>query len=267
MQIIYSKRHLFSIVRILLGIYMCIYFCAQYKEFDVLFVNFFHPTLEKIFFSKFFIGVGFLASLLFTFGIIRRLSAPFILLACLFLLQQNQFLYEVHFGYIGWMLLCFMILAEGEPYSLYPKSVHSWRYPKIFHYLCLLSLGSSYTASGLAKHIFDGWNSGEAIKFFFHAGMSRPYVRILSENFNQEFYIFMTYFVGLIEVITLPMLFYKKTRPYIWLILTAGQLQMIFISKIYNVSIAMFIFHIFCFNPAWIKWVKLDFKKKFYNYS
>lgn len=250
-------KYCFSIARILLGIYLIVLFAGQWLDREILFFKFLNNSETEI---NFLLINLFIFSIFFTFGIFRRFSSAVILTLLIIFLQKNVYLYEIHFGYIGWMLVFFTLSPSAEPFSIYPKPNLNWNLPSVFYHACLLCLGSSYTASGLAKHFFSGWNSGEAIKFFFQAGLCKSYICEIATGFSQTHFIFMTYFVGIFELISLPAVFFVKTRPFIWFILTIGQFQMLFTSNIFNISIAVIIFHILCFNPDWISAFNQYFK-------
>ena len=257
MPISENYKYCISAARILLGIYLIVFVVLQWLDREVLFLRFFLNNSD--FEINFLFSVLLMLSILFTLGIYRKIASVLILIFIILILQKNLFLYEIHFGYIGWMLVFFALAPISEPLTISNPTSSDWKMPSVFFHACLFCLGASYTASGLAKHSFSGWNSGEAVKFYFHSGACKPYIRQISENFSQVHFVFIAYFVGLLELVALPAILIKKTRPYIWLILTAGQVQMLFTSNIFNISTILIILHILCFDPSWLRTVTNDF--------
>lgn len=121
----------FALYRIVLGIYLTIHFAQllpvgteifsnegviknatilpSYGKMPVFLLDYDSPTVVMIFLISLI-----LCSLLFTFGIYRRLCSLWLYYGWMSLLNRNPLISNPSIGYIGWLLLACSAIPKGE---------------------------------------------------------------------------------------------------------------------------------------------------------
>lgn len=237
------NRYLFSLVRICTGLYG-LFFFAQLLAYPELVISQSLPFLSlipELFlpYIKYAPWAGLAASLFFALGLLRR-AAAFCFWATLALsLAHNTLLREVQFDYLGWLLWLYVFVPEGEPLSFKPRV--SWECGHEFYLATLLTLGSSYTLSGISKLLTPEWNSGAQVAAFYHLGFaSDPGLSHANSAWA----------VSLVETAALPLLLWRPSRPWIWLALMVGQAGLA-TTRLNHISVFMLLFQLLLLDPKW----------------
>lgn len=194
-------------------------------------------------------AIGMLASLLFSlsfsFRVIKFRPALSLILYSLLALTINFNIYIVQLHY-AFICVCLIYLAffhsENEEENII-NVFHSKFHSK--HFILLLFF-TSFTLSGISKFFFDGWTSG----FLFKSIAAREnYFFMIPKNAQMIIFQLLSFLVGGLEVLCLPLYLYRKSRFAIWL---ASLLLHVFIyigmRNINNISVAMIIIHFFLYD-------------------
>ncbi len=199
------------------------------------------------------IAIGAISGACLALGWNRRTASAIQWLMLTLVLAQAPLLFEVHHDYWSWLLILFVLLPPGEPRSPLHRLESSWQVSRSFYQAYWISLGASYSLSGVSKLASEWWQSGEILRSYFGA-MSwayydmNPLLASLPLSAHRAF----SAVVAWPEAFALPLVLSSKTRGWIWLVLTLGQVQMVLFSQINHISIMMVIFSVLGFDPQWI---------------
>ncbi len=166
----------------------------------------------------------------------RRVSRLGALLGWLWLVHLsagNRYFYEIHFDYLGWMLLGFCIL---DPLN------REKRIFREFERLALLVIGISYTAAGLVKLTSPVWMGGDAMRALM------PAVRIAGLDFSNPLF---TAIVALTQAVALPLILFRRSAPWGWLFVTLLQLSLFALFRIERITFPVLLFHGLAWQPGW----------------
>jgi len=209
-----------------------------------------------------FIGVLIGLSISFTLGFCRR-SVSFLLWygsACLF--HRNNLINSVHIDYVGWLLLACAVLPPREYHSLDARAKginQDWAFPKILFWGGWLILLGGYTASGLNKFSSLSWTEGVAIERIANCFMARDnWIRDTVAGLPSSIIWILSKTCHWIEVLCLPCIFHRNSRLIAWSLMAVMHIGVGSILNFIDLSIALLLFHLFLFEPAWLK---LCFKK------
>ena len=145
----------------------------------------------------------------------------------------NLYFYEIHFDYLGWMLIAFFVL---DPLN---------RDEEVFHALerlALLVVGISYSAAGLIKLTSPVWMSGDAMRALM------PAVRIAGLDFSA---VGFTATVALVQALALPLILFRRSAPWGWLFVTALQVGLFTLFRIERITLPVLLFHALAWQPGW----------------
>jgi hypothetical protein len=250
-----SSDSLFSFVRIGVGLYS-IYFFTQ--------VLFGSPPLflDNCWWCYFGLAIG----LLFILGLARRWVALPLWFCLVMVLRQNPLLYEVHLDYWGWLLWLFAFVPIGEPYSSWPRPRAEWQMPGEFRTAALFCLGSSYTLSGLTKLLTPDWNTGHMLEAYFAIGFAPVEMSTFMLTTAKGYLPTLAWFVGGVEAVALPLLLMRRTRPWIWLLLTLGQMQLICLSHLGHIAVMLLLFHLLVFERQWVQHLTKEIFMRFFRW-
>lgn len=266
----------FSLFRIAIGVYLFFHFIFLYPFsaemfgaegmidspdlnptnvlFPVNLLNWFDNEL----FLKGFMGVLIVLSLILIVGFKRRWTAAILLYAWIALFNRNNLTLTPGIAFIGWFLLVMVFIDEGEPFSLTKKEQPNWEMPQVVYAGAWLLMSLSYTLSGIDKLFSPSWVDGSAINKLLYSPLARDsyLVDILS---NQSSYILMgvTYIVLLAELLFFPFALFSKIKPVVWTLMVLIHIGIIILMNISDIAICMLIVHVFTFNSAWLKNIRL----------
>jgi hypothetical protein len=190
---------------------------------------------------------SFLFSFSFTFIKLRPLLSFILYLLLVLAINFNIYIIQLHYAFI-----CVCLIYVAFFYSENEKENFVTVFNHRFHskHLILILFFSSFTISGISKFFFDGWTSGYLFRTI---ALREKYFLILPAFRNAPLIIFqiLSFLIGGLEILCLPLYLYRKTRFIIWL---SSLLLHVFIyigmSNINNISIAMIIVHLFLYDST-----------------
>lgn len=270
----------FSLFRILLGIYLCIHFMdlvpwapevfssegmlsdGQLSPLIKLFPNIFLLNDSPVF-VQLVIGIGALASVLLAAGVRVRVVACliFYILACLY--GRNPLIANPALPYVGFMLLSLLFIPPRPFGSRAARGDinlgRTWVMPKDVFLAAWIILALTYSYSGYTKLLSPSWVAGENINYVLNNPLARDY-------FLREFLLWLppiflkllTWSVLYIELLFAPLVLFSRLRPILWGLMFMIQFGFAFLLNFIDLTSAMLLFHLFTFNPAWIKGRKLS---------
>jgi predicted DCC family thiol-disulfide oxidoreductase YuxK len=163
--------------------------------------------------------------------------------ACLF--NRNNFISNPSLFYVGWILLALIVI---------PAKRSKFNFPKLIFNGGWFIMGLSYTISGLHKAMAPSWQDGNAIKFLIDNPLAR------NHSFNEfllslpDFTLqILTWSVLFIEIFALIGIMFNRTRFITWLALVLLHLGILASVNFSDLTIGMILFHLFLFDPNWIK--------------
>jgi len=159
--------------------------------------------------------IGILLSLLFTFGIYRKLSAVGIWIILRFLVYKNIYYYGMNLDYVGFLLLLTLFIPNGESLAL-KKENPNWQMPQNVYFGAWLVFTLSMTMSGINKLLISPeWRSGETIQILFteSAAYHSETIKSLVLSFP-AFFKLLTWLTLILEMISVFILFNRRLRYY-----------------------------------------------------
>lgn len=199
-----------------------------------------------------FVGILAIFSLLFAAGIWRR-SASILLWfgwACLF--HRNNLILNPSLPYVGLILLLCALIPPGEPLSR-GKAKHPWYMPLWVFRTAWILMAAGYTFSGYTKLFSPSWIDGTALRYLLENPLARPGLpRDWMLALPGGLLALATWSVLLAELLFAPLALWKKSRPWIWLVMIFLHLGIILMVDFADLSIGMLMIHLFTFDPAWL---------------
>jgi len=271
----------FSLYRIILGTYLFFHFSKlwndgeeifsnegvisdakilpSYGKLPVLILHFDSPKIIEL-----FIGSLIISSILFTFGIYRRLNSLWLFYGWMSLLNRNPLISNPSLGYIGWILLSCALIPKGEKFLFFrkrnsnnDKQYHHWEMPDVIYYGFWIILGVSYTASGLHKLSCHNntWIDGTALYYVLTSPLARPN-NLINELLSSNGFIIklMTWGSLVLEVSYLFIGTFYRTRKYYWLASIMFHMGILCTINFTDLTIGMIVVHLFSFDPSWFEW-------------
>lgn len=188
--------------------------------------------------------VSSLAAILFTFGFLQQITALIMFLALNFLIQANTLLMEIHYTYLGWMLLVFVFSPTFKPLA----SLEWWADRVTL--MALYALGISFTYLGIVKLTYSSYYGPSLINFLFSIPDAHPhnvgYFNFLNLFLKNHLPDSLKIILGLAgaaaEFVILPLVIFKQTRPLAHLLVFLVLLFIMFFVNYWHISLLMMIF-------------------------
>ncbi len=265
----------FSFFRILLGIYLFIHFLDLIPYAPEIFssqgmlsdgslsplIHIF-PNIFLINDSPHFvqavIASGLVGALFVIAGCKDKFASVWILyvLACLF--GRNPLIANPALPYVGFMLLCMAFLPKA-PFGSYEARGREdvgrhWRMPRDIFTAAWLILALTYSYSGYTKLLSPSWVEGNNIRYVLNNPLARDYfLRDFLLWLPPVFLQLLTWSVLYIELLFAPLAIFPRLRLALWSLMAFIQIGFAFLLNFLDLTAAMLLFHLFTFNPAWIK--------------
>jgi hypothetical protein len=270
----YSSKQ-FIFFRAVLGTYLFFHFLFLFSYAAEMFsnegifgaanLNFtygFFPNIlnycDSAFFVKIFIGILTLLSLLFIFGIQRRLVSILLWYGWACLINRNNMIINPGMPYIGWLLLAAAFIPSGEN-----KDTGNWVLPEWCLYGAWLLMGVGYTLSGLDKLHSPSWVNGNTFSILLENPLSRNTIlREMSLLIPPFVLQLITWSVLISELLFLPLAIFKGTRKYAWMLMVIMHLSILCYINFSDLTIGMLMIHLFSFD---VKWLPVFFKKRSFS--
>ncbi len=206
------------------------------------------------------IGVMIILSLMYLFGIERRVAALLLWYGWASLICRNNFSSNPSVPYIGWILLASALIPEGEPLTLSRKTIKKeWEFPPILYWGFWLVLGVSYSISGFLKIPSPSWMDGSALLNSVEFSLSR-------DNFLVHAFLelpvsaqhFLSYLVLAGEFLFLFLCWFNLGRLVAWSTMVGMHIGILFMFGFPDLTLGVLIAHLFVFDARWIPGRSLD---------
>ncbi len=204
------------------------------------------------------LSLGVAAALAFAAGWKDRWAAAFLwyLWACL--LGRNPLIANPSIPYVGWLLLAHLFVP-AKPYGSWDARGRTdpgggWRLPPELHAAAWAVMAVSYSYSGWTKLQSPSWLDGTAFMFV----LDNPLVRghwAAAFLGGLPVWILKSLTWGALgaELFFAPLALAPRLRPWLWSALFAMHLSLIGLVDFADLSLGMVMFHLFTFEPAWLK--------------
>jgi predicted DCC family thiol-disulfide oxidoreductase YuxK len=198
------------------------------------------------------------AAALLTIGKSDRAAALWILFCLACLLGRNPLISNPSMPYVGWMLLAHSCIA-GAPYGSWSARnrndpVGEWHFsPQVFTAAWIV-LALSYSYSGYTKLLSPSWVAGDTVGFVLENPLARlSPIRDLFLFLPDVFLKAVTWTVLYVELLFAPLSLISRARPVLWLAMLFVQFGFLFLLNFADLTFGMLLFHLFTFDPRWIK--------------
>jgi hypothetical protein len=263
----YSAKQ-FIIFRAILGIYLLLHFVFLFPYSAEMFseqgifgqaeLNFtygFFPDIlnyyDSAIFVKAFVALLAMLSLLFIFGIKRRLVSILLWYGWACLINRNNMIINPGMPYIGWLLLVCAVIPPGENEAVYRKN-QSWTLPGWCLFGAWLVMALGYTLSGFDKLQSPSWVSGSTFSILLENPLSRnTLLRELSLMIPPVILQLITWCVLMSELLFLPLAVFGKTRKYAWMLMVAMHISILCYINFTDLTLGMLMIHLFTFDLNW----------------
>jgi predicted DCC family thiol-disulfide oxidoreductase YuxK len=198
--------------------------------------------------------IGGLAALSIAFaaGWLRPLVSICLWFGWTALFHRNNLIGNPSIPYVGLLLLLCALVPTGEPLALARRN-ETWAMPKWVFRCAWILLAAGYSFSGLTKMSSPSWVDGSAMAFLLENPLARPgFVRDTMLALPSGFLKGLTWFTLLVELAFLPLVLWRRIRPWIWLSMVALHLGIILVVDFADLSFGMLMIHLFTFDPAWL---------------
>src|SRR5687768_3779180 len=265
----------YSVWRALLGIYLFIHFVHLLPWSGEVFSNegllsdkrlsplvAVFPGLYGISDAPWFIyatlSVAAAAALAFAAGWRDRLMAFWMWLVLASLFVRNPLIANPSLPYVGFMLLAHLFVPAAPYGSVKARGRTDpdagWALPRSVFLAAWVVLALSYTYSGYTKLLSPSWVAGDNISFVLQNPLARAW--LLRDFFlwlPPIFLTLLTWTVLYVELLFAPIALWSRARPWVWAIMLLIQFGFLFLLNFADLTIGMLLFHLFTFNPDWIK--------------
>ena len=197
-------------------------------------------------------------SVLFTVGVQRRLIAVVLWYgwACLF--NRNVLIANAALPYVGFLLLLTAIVPAREPWRLTMRrrvDAHSDRFEMAagVWLAAWALLATGYAFSGAVKLLTPSWIDGTAMWHVLHGPLVRPgWLRDIALGIPADVLAWATREVMALELLFLPLVLWRFTRPLIWLAMCIVQLGLLAVVGDADLALVMLLVHAFTFDAGWL---------------
>ncbi len=265
----------YSLFRVLFGVYLFVHFGYLAAWAPELFssagmlpnaslsplISAFPNILAIIDTPGFTIGLSLtaaIAALFFAIGRFDRLAAIYMWLILASFLGRNPLITNPAIPYVGWMLLAHLLLPRA-PYGSWIARGRTdpdagWRFPPALFLAAWAILGLSYSYSGYTKLLSPSWVSGENVAYVLTNPLARDWwLRDLFLAAPPVLLKGLTWFILAVELLFAPLSLSRRFRPWLWGAMLFVQAGFALLLNFPDLTLAMLLFHLFTFDPAWVK--------------
>ena len=191
-------------------------------------------------------------SLIFTIGLLRPLVSILLWFGWTALFHRNQLIANPSLAYIGLLLALCALVPSGEEWS-FSKKNPDWAMPIWVFRTAWILLAAGYTFSGIMKLSSPSWVDGSAMAYLMENPLARPGIlREAMMGLPREVLSLLTWFTLGAELLYLPLACWKKSRPWIWLVMVVLHIGIIFVVDFADLSLGMLMAHAFTFDRKWL---------------
>ena len=196
-------------------------------------------------------------SMLFAAGVQRRVVAVVLWYgwACLF--NRNVLIANAALPYVGFLLLLTAIVPAREPWRLTLRSagapVGRFEMAAGVWLAAWALLAAGYAFGGAVKLLTPSWIDGTAVWHVLHGPLVRPgWTRDIALGIPVDVLAWATREVMALELLFLPLVLWRFTRPLIWLAMCLVQLGMLALVGDADLALGMLLVHAFTFDARWL---------------
>src|SRR5258708_1832541 len=160
--------------------------------------------------------------------------------------------------YVGFMLLTHHFVPV-RPYGSIaarrrPDLDGKWTLPRPVFLAAWVVLALTYTYSGYTKLWSPSWVAGDNIAYVLQNPLARPWIlRDFMLWLPPIFLKLLTWTVLYVELLFAVVAIWSRARPWIWLAMLSIQFGFLFLLNFADLTAGMLLFHLFTFNPAWLR--------------
>ncbi|WP_114521407.1 DCC1-like thiol-disulfide oxidoreductase family protein [Altererythrobacter sp. ZODW24] len=198
------------------------------------------------------------AALFFGAGKWDRIAAVFLWIVLASFVGRNPLITNPAMPYVGWMLLAHLFIPKAPYGSLAargrPDPGNGWTMPQGIFIAGWIVLALTYSYSGYTKLLSPSWVAGENIQLVLDNPLARDwFLRDIFLAVPAVILKGLTWFILAIELLFAPLALIKRLRPWLWGGMFFVQFGFAFLLNFPDLTFAMLIFHMFTFNPAWLR--------------
>jgi predicted DCC family thiol-disulfide oxidoreductase YuxK len=174
------------------------------------------------------------------------------------LFGRNPLILNPSIPYVGFMLLAH-IFVPAAPFGSVsararPDPDGNWLLPGSIFLSAWVVLALSYSYSGYTKLLSPSWVAGDNIAYVLQNPLARSWIlRDVLLWLPPLFLTVLTWTVLYVELLFAPAALWPKARPWLWLAMLAIQFGFLFLLNFADLTAGMLLFHLFTFDPAWIR--------------
>jgi predicted DCC family thiol-disulfide oxidoreductase YuxK len=198
------------------------------------------------------------AAIGFTIGKWDKPAALLMWLVLAWFLGRNPLISNPAMPYVGWMLLAYQFVPSA-PYGSWAARGRNdpgngWQMPSGVFLGAWLVLALSYSYSGYTKLLSPSWVEGQNVAYVLTNPLARDWMlRDIFLAVPPILVSSLTWFILVIELFFAPLALMRKLRPWVWGAMLFVQFGFAFLLNFPDLTIAMLLFHLFTFNPDWVK--------------
>jgi len=187
-------------------------------------------------------------------GFQRQFISIVLWLGWIFLFNRNNLISNPSIPFVGWLLLCCIVIPKGEKFTLFSLSKTNWKIPKIIITGAWIIMSLSYTISGIDKLNAPSWANGDAIYYLLQNPLARNWdLRTFFLSLPKDILKGITFSILFIEISFVFFAFFKRTRFYIWTLMILAHLGILLLVDFADLTLGMLMIHVFTFDYNWIK--------------
>lgn len=187
-------------------------------------------------------------------GFQRQFIAIILWLGWVFLFNRNNLISNPSIPFVGWLLLCCIVIPKGEKFTVFSIPKSNWEIPKTLLVGAWIILSLSYTISGIDKLNAPSWANGDAIYYLLQNPLARNWdLRTFFLLLPKSLLKGITYTILFIEISFCFFAIFQKTRKHIWLAMIFVHLGILLLVDFADLTIGMLMIHFFTFDYNWIK--------------
>lgn len=258
----------FTIFRIVFGIYLALHF-GQLVPYGAelfgnrgvladsrlnftygLFPNFLNHWDSPASIAAFLVALVLLA-LAFAAGFLRRAAAVLLWYgwACLF--DRNNLINNPSIPYVGLILVLSLLVPAAEPWSV-RRASRDWQFPGMVYWTAWILMAAGYSFSGWMKMQSPSWVDGSALDHVLNNPLARPgFARDLFLALPESWLRVVTWGTLALELLVLPLSFWRSTRMVMWCLLTGMNIAILFVIDFADLTVGMLVIHLFTYDRRW----------------
>lgn len=193
------------------------------------------------------------AAVLLAAGIARRPAALLLWFGWAALFHRNNLISNPAIPYVGLLLLLTLLVPVTERLQALRRGDGGrWGFPASVYWTAWILLATGYTYSGLVKLGSPSWLDGSAMLHVLQNPLARPTpLRELLLELPRPILAAMTWGALGVELLALPLSFFRIGRLVSWVALVSLQLGILSVVAFADLTAGMLLAHLFVLDPDW----------------